>query len=695
MAQLLRRSAALGRLKNIRNVRPLSSAVPEDGGETLAARFSELTDLADDRLGSKILFATDEWFATADNMLKPQPPHFDPETFCTQGKVMDGWESRRRRLAGHDWAIVKLGLSGFVHGLELDTAHFTGNQVPAASVYAACIETDDDASWLGPPRATLGVQGTCATPEEIAESRARVEAAAEWTELLPIVPLRAGYTEDRRHGEAEGYSVHRFAVPPSAATKRVTHLLVNQHPDGGLARMRAWGVVSRNYESELAASAVGSIDLLSALNGGRAVGCSNRHYGEPRNLLRPGRGHRMDDGWETARNPRRPHAIVKDPETGLVHMPGAFDWSVLRLAAVAGKISSVEIDTAHFRGNYPESVLVEAANAPHSASSALLNPGDDSVEWSTLLPRTTLGPDAIHTFDLADLAERAAERTTHLRVTIFPDGGIMRVRAFGEAVEAMPTEEADTGSGGSGGGGGGGAGGASGGAGGSSGAGVSGAGGSGGGMTASGASAGAGGVSARAGGGSEGVASRLASVSHEFRASDGASADAEASAVDAALSWSTKQSLILTGGGVATDVFSSARGYPHKEEELPHHHLVNGTTRETFRKWAGEVKAAAQAGDAATKPSPPSWLVGAWSRPVFEGGGLSSTDAEETCFNLVTSGAFVDVRIPTSRDVLLGDKSWDTVSAAVADGAARPLASLSDLEVSSEQSSECARPSAP
>lgn len=426
-----------------------SASLPRDGGKALAARFEALTDLADERLGGKILFATDEWFATADNMLKPSAPHFDPETFCVQGKVMDGWESRRRRLAGHDWAVVKLGLSGHIHGLELDTAHFTGNQVPAASVYAACIEADDDSTWLGPPRADLGVQGTCATPEEIAEARAKVEAAAEWIQLLPIVPLRPGYTEDRRHGEAEAYSIHRFAVPPSAASKRVTHLLVNAHPDGGLARMRAWGIVSRNFETQLAASAVGSIDLLSALNGGRAVGCSNRHYGEPRNLLRPGRGVRMDDGWETARNPRRPHEIVKDAQTGLVHMPGAQDWSVLRLAAVAGGINSVEIDTAHFRGNYPESVLVESCDAPHATSSALLNPEDPSITWRPLLPRVRLGPDAIHTFGEADLAAGSAgQRATHLRVTILPDGGISRVRAFGQAIEAMPPESVNTGDGG-------------------------------------------------------------------------------------------------------------------------------------------------------------------------------------------------------------------------------------------------------
>ena len=413
---------------------------------SLAGAFGALTNLADARLGSKILFATDEWFATADNMIKATPPEFDPEAFCTQGKVMDGWESRRRRLPGHDWALVRLGVAGFVHGLELDTAYFTGNQVPAARVLAASIDAAEDASWLGPPRADLGVRGTCATPDEIAKARARVEAIAEWHELLPMMRLRPGYVKD-------GQSVHRFATPPALAAKRVTHLLVDALPDGGLARLRAWGVVARHFASELAGPAVGPIDLLSALHGGRAVGCSNQHYGEPRNLLRPGRGVRMDDGWETSRNPHRPPVIITDAASGLVHMPGASEWCVLRLAAVAGNLERIEIDTAHFRGNFPESVLVEACEAPHATPDALLGGGGssggggghrgeatESVEWRTLLPRTRLGPDAIHTFgrDALDLERSGSQRITHVRVTIFPDGGISRVRLIGTAVDPMP-----------------------------------------------------------------------------------------------------------------------------------------------------------------------------------------------------------------------------------------------------------------
>lgn len=413
-----------------RDLRGLSKDVEED--ERLASRFSSLTNLADARLGSRVLFATDEWFATADNLLKHTPPYFDPEEFCTQGKVMDGWESRRRRLAGHDWCVIRLGVAGYVHGIELDTAWFTGNQAPAAAVLAACIEGGEDEAWLGPPRSTLGVQGSCASPDEIAAAAAAVERAAEWVELIPISPLRSGYVEDE-------HSVHRFAVPASAAGKRVTHLRLNQHPDGGIARLKAWGVVARDFDTELSAAAVGRIDLLSALNGGRAVGCSNQHYGEPRNLIRPERGMRMDDGWETARNPNRPAVIEKDGSTGLVHMPGVDDWCILRLGALTSGIDELVIDTSHFRGNYPESVRVEVADAPAATSAELLGGG---VEWKPLLRRTTVGPDADHSFRIGDGLERAG-RASHVRVTILPDGGIMRVRAFGEAVAPMPAEKVE------------------------------------------------------------------------------------------------------------------------------------------------------------------------------------------------------------------------------------------------------------
>ena len=477
--------------------RVLCSQAQADGEQ-----FSGLTNLADGRLGAEILFATDEWFATASNLLNPAPPVFDPDAFCSQGKVMDGWESRRRRTPGHDWSVVRLALAGYVHGVEIDTAYFTGNQVPAASVLAA--EIDDDAAtaeiddhklWLGRRRLDLGVQGSKASDEEIDAANAAAEARGPWVELVPSSPLRPGYQEAT--WSAEGQSIHRFVVPPELARKRVTHLRLNMWPDGGIARLRAWGTVARDFERELAAPAAGRIDLLSALNGGRALGCSDKHYGEPRNLLQPSRGVNMGDGWETARNPNRAGVIKRDPVTGMVDMPGVSDWVrararlrpapppvppppvartrpppaqvLLRLAAV-GTVDELLIDTEHFKGNFPESVRVEACNAPAATVADIA----DGAEWRELLPRTRLGPDAEHRFSkeqlkcilprppplrttpsLAPATPGAAEPTappaasclrstlgsvSHLRVSIFPDGGIMRVRAFGNAEAPMPAD---------------------------------------------------------------------------------------------------------------------------------------------------------------------------------------------------------------------------------------------------------------
>ena len=234
-------------------------------------------------------------------------------------------------------------------------------------------------------------------------------------------------------------------------------MLLDTYPDGGIARFRAWGTVARDFDTELDATVVGAVDLLSAENGARPVGCSNRHYGEPRNLLRPGRGHRMDDGWETARNPNRPLQLRKDPATGLVDMPGAKEWAVLRLAAVSGGVTELHVDTAHFKGNFPESCVVETCDAPHALTEALLADDDEGVAsadtspvvWRPLLERTRLGPDAIHKFEAQDLVAKTANaRATHLRVTMYPDGGIMRMRLFGRAIEplcedALDDEEGD------------------------------------------------------------------------------------------------------------------------------------------------------------------------------------------------------------------------------------------------------------
>src|ERR1051325_1225224 len=91
------------------------------------ADFTDLTDLADARVGGRAIAANDDFFAPRSNLVKPAAPIFLADKFTPRGKWMDGWESRRRRTPGHDWCVVALGMRGHIHGVVVDTTFFTGN----------------------------------------------------------------------------------------------------------------------------------------------------------------------------------------------------------------------------------------------------------------------------------------------------------------------------------------------------------------------------------------------------------------------------------------------------------------------------------------------------------------------------------------------------------------------------------------
>ena len=237
---------------------------------------------------SCVIFATDEWFACADNLLQRDPPSFDPAAFCAQGKVMDGWESRRRRLPGHDWCVIRLGLPGEVVGFEVDTSFFTGNQTPNVSIEVACLpDAGGDDAWMpgAVERAAQGggIRGTARTPEQIADAAAAISAAGTWSEALALSPLRPGVDKE---------GIHWFAASPAVtgADQRITHVRLNYFPDGGVARLRVWGNVVVDFP-ELVSRGV--VNLAALANGARGVGCSNAHYGTPQALLQSGRGVNM------------------------------------------------------------------------------------------------------------------------------------------------------------------------------------------------------------------------------------------------------------------------------------------------------------------------------------------------------------------------------------------------------------------
>ncbi|MDT0322183.1 allantoicase [Streptomyces millisiae] len=255
--------------------------------------FAHLPDLADRRLGGSVTAASDEFFAERENLVRPEPAHFDPAAYGHKGKVMDGWETRRRRGASadaphpaeddHDWAVVRLGVPGVVRGLVVDTAHFRGNHPAAVRV----------------------------------EATADPAGAGGWTELLPRTPVG-------------GHAANAF--PVHGVERRFTHLRLSQYPDGGVARLRAHG---EPVADPAWLAALGTFDLAALEHGGAAEDASDRFYSPPAHVIHPGRSREMHEGWETRR--RRDHG---------------HDWLRLRLAG-QGVIRAVEIDTGNYKGNAP------------------------------------------------------------------------------------------------------------------------------------------------------------------------------------------------------------------------------------------------------------------------------------------------------------------------------------------------------
>jgi len=345
-----------------------------------------LVDLAAERVGGVALLANDEFFAEKENLLKPGRGVFIPDKYTERGKWMDGWETRRRRTPGHDWCVVQLGMRGIIRQVDIDTNHFLGNRPPVASLDALCLTT--------------------AFPSDAAA----VENLS-WHSLLPQSPLNPG-------------SQNLFAI---TSAESWTHLRLNIIPDGGVARLRVYGMVVPDG-SKLKADEL--VDLAAIKNGGVPLACSDMFFSSMHNLIMPGRAANMGDGWETKRRRGPGH-----------------DWIILKLG-LPGAIRKIEVDTNHFKGNYPDTCSIEGCAASGAGAAELMNP---AAPWREILPRTKLKADTRHFFEreLAPLRD-----CTHLRLNIYPDGGVSRLRVWGSpasapgvaasAVSSNPLRKADS-----------------------------------------------------------------------------------------------------------------------------------------------------------------------------------------------------------------------------------------------------------
>ena len=252
--------------------------------------------------------------------------------------------------------------------MEIDTAFFNGNHAESVEVW-----------------------GTYETGEG-ADERVKEVAYQDWRPLL----AKRGCGASRRQA---------WAV--DGETKEVTHVKLCMFPDGGIARIRLYGVAVPVWPKDVAAE----VELSSALMGGRVVGFSDEHFGKAGNVLMPGRGVNMGDGWETKRSRETGHS----------------DWVVVKLGA-RGVVTSCMVDTMHFRGNFPQGVKVEGLDAGGAEEEVV---GRDDERWVEVVGVQGCEKDKEHVFADGLLKGVEGRAFTHMKMTIIPDGGVKRFRVFG------------------------------------------------------------------------------------------------------------------------------------------------------------------------------------------------------------------------------------------------------------------------
>jgi len=319
-----------------------------------------LVDLAQPRLGSKIIFKTDDFFASANNIIKPEKPVFKEGLFTKDGKWMDGWESRRKRTEGNDFLIIKLGKPGLLNKIDLDTSHFNGNQP-----------------------AMISLEGCNSSLNNIKKFK--------WKTIIDKKKVKEN-------------SHHVFNIFSKSI---FTHIKLNIFPDGGVARLRLYGSISKknnNLRGKIT-------NLASLLSGASVIACNNEHFGKAENILAPGRAKNMGDGWETRRRRDKGH-----------------DWLILNCLN-GQNISNIKISTHHFKGNFPSQCSLQASFIPQKKSPSVII--KDSNKWKFLLNKINLSGNKIHTFKNKLMKNN---KINYIKINIFPDGGISRFKIFGKSI---------------------------------------------------------------------------------------------------------------------------------------------------------------------------------------------------------------------------------------------------------------------
>ena len=270
-----------------------------------------LIDLAQSRIGSRIVYKTDEFFAPAKRIINPWPPIYKEGVFDKHGKWMDGWETRRKRIKGYDFLILKFGKPGLIKKIDVDTSYFSGNHPNQISLQA------------------------CKSKKN------KPDTKTKWITII-------------KKSKTKANSHHFFNIKNK---NYFTHIKLNIFPDGGVARLRVFGSIKIKNKTQNKIQ-----NLTSIINGAVPIACNNEHFGRAENILAPGIGKNMGDGWETRRS-----------------RGNNFDWIIIKCSS-PGKINKIQVDTHHFKGNYPDKCSLQAAYIPTKIS------GNNIVKKSNKCP---------------------------------------------------------------------------------------------------------------------------------------------------------------------------------------------------------------------------------------------------------------------------------------------------------------------
>lgn len=335
----------------------------QDFLQIIASKYLSV-DVICENIGGKALSCSDEWFGPVSNLIKITAPLRDPSKFTDAGAWYDGWETRRHNKNPYDWAIFRMGVfRAKILCCEVDTTFFNGNHAPFISIE--------------------GLYDTSNNENDIKENDPR------WMEVIKKKMC--------------GASRRFFFFRDNFRDNLFTHVKLKMYPDGGIARFRVYGQVdpppfiqrwANNY-----------IDLVSVCNGGIVLKASDQHFSPASNLLLPGRGHDMSDGWETRRS----------------RIPGHNDWAIIKLGRRSDYISKIVVDTAYYKGNYPKYICIYGIEFNGRTISKL----DDS-KWDLLVENSKPCPDVENIYMINKHLV-----ITHIKLIMIPDGGIKRIRVWG------------------------------------------------------------------------------------------------------------------------------------------------------------------------------------------------------------------------------------------------------------------------